>query len=121
MSVYRKNNDGLTLDYCFVKYVRTCGRKRNASESVGCLQDVDEDSDQHSPEENICNSTPQPRQGRLRRSSTYALFRMSLSSKSKYYYWKSGFWVCAVNGELNVTSSEGYVPVDHSRQKLSSP
>ncbi|VDO88109.1 unnamed protein product [Schistosoma margrebowiei] len=119
-----------TRKYFFVRYVCTYGRKRSSSESDACVQDVDDDSNNHSSEEHTTSNSPtQPRQRRRRRSSTYALLQMNLSFRSKYCHCQSGFWVRAVNGELNLTSiktvynhpcTEGYISVDPSKRQLTS-
>ncbi|VDP51943.1 unnamed protein product [Schistosoma curassoni] len=130
MSVCKKNSDDPTSKHFFVRYVCIYGRKHSSSESDACVQDVDDDSNHHSPEEcTTSNSPTQPRQRRRRRSSTYALFQMNLSFRSKYCHCQSGFWVRAVNSELKVTSvktvhnhpcTKGYISVDPSRRQLTS-
>ncbi|CAH8642616.1 unnamed protein product [Schistosoma margrebowiei] len=47
MSVCKKNSDDPTSKYFFVRYVCTYGRKRSSSESDACVQDVDDDSNNH--------------------------------------------------------------------------
>ncbi|CAH8473045.1 unnamed protein product, partial [Schistosoma intercalatum] len=71
MSVCKKNSDDPTLKYFFVSYVCTYGRKRSSSESDARVQDVDDDSNNHSSKEHTTSNSPtQPWQRRQLRSST---------------------------------------------------